>query len=280
MERDRRVARERLRQAKIVLVEVSHVGDLIENMDANGTPHADEWQMAIDTYEQFEIGTDWMPHSISIGNHDYDDFNDKPLTEEECFVENFGPALIARVGAQAPGVRLRFVQKIDKDSTPLREGMVDMETGVIGEGMGPEVRVQALFRDRFIGAVRPEHALCRGRITAARYAGGRHVLVSRRGRDTGPMDDALLPLALHRDIIAVVGGFAAALALARTSDIVATVPERHTSTMREGMFSFALPMPVPEIAVSLMWHPRLQADPAHQWLRECMRAVCAPADAA
>ncbi len=199
------------------------------------------------------------------------------IRAREGFVENFGPALLARVGAQAPGVRLRFVQKVDKDSTPLREGLVDMETGVIGDGMGPEVRVQALFRDRFIGAVRPGHALCRGTITPARYAAGRHVLISRRGRDTGPIDEALSPLDLHRDIVAVVGGFSAALALARASDIVATVPERHTSTMREGMFCFALPVPVPEIPVSLIWHPRLQADPAHQWLRETMRAVCAQA---
>ncbi|MCZ4316625.1 LysR family transcriptional regulator [Comamonadaceae bacterium G21597-S1] len=200
------------------------------------------------------------------------------IRASEGFVENFGPALLARVGAQAPGVRLRFVQKIDKDSRPLREGLVDMETGVIGEGMGPEVRVQALFRDRFIGAVRPEHALARGPIDAARYAGGRHVLVSRRNRDTGPVDDALAPLGLQRDIVAIVGGFAAALALARASDLVATVPERHTSTMRAGMFCFALPFAVPAIPVSLMWHPRLQADPAHQWLRETMRAVCALAD--
>ena len=199
------------------------------------------------------------------------------IRASEGFVENFGPALIARVGAQAPGVRLRFVQKVDKDSTPLREGLVDMETGVIGEGMGPEVRVQALFRDRFVGAVRPEHALARGPIDAARYAGRRHVLVSRRNRDTGPVDEALAPLGLQRDIVAIVGGFAAALALARTSDLVATVPQRHTSTMRAGMFCFELPFDVPAIAVSLMWHPRLQADPAHQWLRETLRAVCAQA---
>src|SRR5918992_1043317 len=31
------------------------------------------------------------------------------------FVENFGPRLIARVGEEAPGVRLRFVQKLDKE---------------------------------------------------------------------------------------------------------------------------------------------------------------------
>jgi DNA-binding transcriptional LysR family regulator len=71
------------------------------------------------------------------------------LRTSEGFVENFGPDLIARVGEEAPRVRLRFVQKPDKDSTPLRDGTVDLETGVVGETTGPEVRVQALFRGPF-----------------------------------------------------------------------------------------------------------------------------------
>ena len=66
------------------------------------------------------------------------------LRTSEGFVENFGPDLIARVGEEAPGVRLRFVQKPDKDSGPLRDGIVDLETGVVEKTTGPEVRAQAL----------------------------------------------------------------------------------------------------------------------------------------
>src|SRR6266851_2398652 len=44
------------------------------------------------------------------------------LRTSEGFVENFGPDLIARVGEEAPGVRLCFVPKPNKDSAPLREG--------------------------------------------------------------------------------------------------------------------------------------------------------------
>jgi hypothetical protein len=33
----------------------------------------------------------------------------------------------------------------------------------------------------------------------------------------------------------IVGGFAAALALARASDLIASVPERHTGNLRAGM---------------------------------------------
>ncbi len=196
------------------------------------------------------------------------------LRTSEGFVENFGPDLIARVGQEAPGVRLRFVQKPDKDSTPLRDGTVDLETGVVGTTTSPEVRAQALFRDRFIGVVRKEHALTRGEITPARYAAGGHISVSRRGLDKGPIDEALEPLGLEREIIVIVGGFATALALARASDLIASVPERHTGNLRAGMHSFHLPVFTPEITVSLLWHPRLDADPAHRWLRGHVREVC------
>ena len=197
------------------------------------------------------------------------------LRTSEGFVENFGPALITRVGAEAPGVRLRFVPKTDKDSTALRDASLDLETGVLDAAMGPEVRAQALFRDRFVGVVRLGHALCKGKVTLARYAASKHILVSRHGRETGPVDSAVQALGKQRDVATIVGGFATALALARASDLVASVPERHTGNLRDGMHSFALPVPTPEITVSLFWHPRLHADPAHQWLRGCVREVCA-----
>lgn len=197
------------------------------------------------------------------------------LRTSEGFVESFGPDLILRVGAEAPGVQLRFVPKPDKDSASLRDGTVDLETGVVGKTTGPEVRAQALFRDRFIGAMRAGHPLGQGEMTPSRYAAGRHVLVARRQLDKGPIDEALQAFGLERKIVTIVGGFSTALALARASDLIATVPERHTGTLRAGMQSFPLPIPVPEITISLLWHPRLDADPAHRWLRGCVRDACA-----
>ncbi len=197
------------------------------------------------------------------------------LRTSEGFVETFAPDLIARIGAKAPGIRLRFLQKPNKDSTPLREGSVDLETGVVGKTTGPELRTQALLRDRFIGVVRKGHPLSEGKITPARYAAGGHVLVSREGLDRGLIDEALEPLGLARDIVTVVSGFATALALARASDVIASVPERHTAGLRSELYSFPLPLALPEVTVSMLWHPRQDADPAHRWLRGCVRDVCA-----
>ena len=197
------------------------------------------------------------------------------LRTREGFVENFGAALLARVAAESPEVRLRFVEKTDKDSTPLRDGDVDLETGVVGKNSGPELRTVALFRDRFVGVVRKGHPLARGRMTLERYVAGRHVLVSRRGGGRGPVDAALETHDGERDVVATVASFSAALALARNSDLIATVPERHSAGLSAGMFVFPLPFEVPPFTVSLLWHPRLDADPAHRWLRDLVRSVCA-----
>lgn len=197
------------------------------------------------------------------------------LRTSDGFVETFGPSLMDRLGREAPGIRLRFMPKPDKESTGLRDGTVELETGVVGPATGPEVRVSALFRDRFIGAVRQGHPLGQGTITSSRFAGGRHVAVSRRGVDGGPVDDALAHLGLKRSVVVTAGGFSAALALARASDLIASVPERHTAGLRAGMLSFPLPVPSPEVTISLLWHPRLDADPVHRWLRGCIREICA-----
>ena len=197
------------------------------------------------------------------------------LRTSEGFVENFGPALIARIGEEAPGVRLFFVQKPNKDSAPLRDGTVDLETGVVEKTTAPELRVQALFRDRHVGVVRKGHPLSKGKVTPARYASGRHIIVSRQGLEKGPLDEALMSLGLEREIVTIVDGFSTALALARASDLIASVPERHTGILRAEMYSFPLPVATSEFTISLLWHPRMDADPAHRWLRGHVKDVCA-----
>lgn len=189
------------------------------------------------------------------------------------FVESFGPALIERTSREAPNVQLRFLHKANKDGAPLRDGSIDLDTGVVDADTSPELRTLALFHDRFVGVVHGEHPLCAKKITAARYAQCRHVAFSRRGRPHGRIDESLAALGLERKVVTVVSTFTTALALARSTDLVATVPEHHTRSLRDGLFSFALPFEAPELTVSLLWHPRLDADPAHRWLRELVREI-------
>jgi len=198
------------------------------------------------------------------------------------FVEVFAAQLVAAVTAAAPHVRLHFAPKPDKDVRALREGLVDLEIGVLGTS-GPEVRLQTLFRDHFVCAVRQGHPLLgRGKITAERYAACGHVVASRRGHWSGPVDEALAALGLSRTVVVVVPSFRAALAVASVSDLVALVTGsffdatqgHQAKSAPASVRSCPLPVRTEPITVSQMWHPRLDADPAHRWLRGLVLATC------
>ncbi len=210
------------------------------------------------------------------------------IRTNDGFVEAFAARLVPAVAASAPGVRLRFVAKADKDVRALREGLVDLEVGVVGV-TGPEVRVQTLFRDHFIGVVREGHPLVgEGEVTPERYAACGHVVASRGVRPAGPVDEALAALGLARKVVAVVPGFRAALSIARASDLVALLPASFLETVRRdeafgasaGVASFALPVSTPPIVVSQMWHPRFDADRVHRWLRGVVYRVARERSAA
>ncbi|MCT4704193.1 LysR family transcriptional regulator [Enterobacteriaceae bacterium H20N1] len=204
------------------------------------------------------------------------------LRANDGFVVALGASLIAAAAKAAPLVRLCFVPKPEKAPGALREGLVDLEIGVLGN-MGPEIRLQALFRDRFVGVVRKGHTLEKApEITAEFYAAQGHVVASRRGDKTGPVDEALADLGLQRNIVARVPSFPAALAVAQASDLVALLPasflinqpvdEKNGSPAT--LWSFELPVKTREITVSQMWHPRSEVDPAHRWLRKLVLSVC------
>lgn len=204
------------------------------------------------------------------------------LRTNEGFIEVFGAELIAAAAAIAPLVQLRFTPKPEKNTRYLREGLIDLEVGVSGD-MGPEIRLQALYRDRFVAVVRKGHPLeQKACVHAADYAAFGHVVVSRHERVTGPVDDALAALGLVRHIAAVVPSFPAAIAVAQASDLIALVPGTfllrqaglHGNPGDARLFAFALPVNTREITVSLMWHPRSEADPAHRWLRQLVLSVC------
>lgn len=201
------------------------------------------------------------------------------LRAADGFVENFGPRLNARMREVAPNVVLKFVQKTDNRTQLTPQSGIDLETGVVSDHTPPDLLARALFRDRFICAVRHDHPLHSGRLTAERFARSDHVDVAQHvpqsAGNLGPIDGRLKVQGLQRNIVMIVGGFATAIAMARQSDLVATVPELHTSNLRTGMAKVELPFAPINVTVSMLWHPRMDADPAHRWLRDEVRSVCA-----
>jgi DNA-binding transcriptional LysR family regulator len=198
------------------------------------------------------------------------------IRANEGFVEIFAARLTAAARAQAPRARLRFMPKPDKDVRGLREGLIDLDIGVLGE-QGPELRAKALFRDAFVGIARADHPLLAAPVTPEAFAAARHVVATRRGKLAGPVDDALAALGLAREIAVYVPNFPAVIAVVAASDLVGLATRFYVekrAAAEPGLASFPLPVPTPEVTVSAIWHPRLDADPAHRWLRELTFAVC------
>ncbi|MFF0424746.1 LysR family transcriptional regulator [Streptomyces sp. NPDC004520] len=191
---------------------------------------------------------------------------------QDALAATLGPALLARAGREAPGVRLRFLNESRTDAPTLREGVADLEIGVI-DTVHPEVRTEHLLDDRMTAVVRAGHPLLRGRLTRRRFAvDADHLVVSRRGRLHGPIDTALAEHGLRRRVVAGVGTYPASLFLLRDTDLVGLIGARSRSLAESlGLVVFEVPLDLPPLPLGLAWHPRHDADPAHAWLRGCVR---------
>jgi DNA-binding transcriptional LysR family regulator len=185
-----------------------------------------------------------------------------------------GPALLARVQAQAPAVALRLLPEATTDTNDLRHGQADLEIGSTEPSL-PDIRHEMIGKDRLVVAVRPDHPCTRGRLTAKRFAQADHIIVSRRGRLHDPLDDALARSGLERRVVATAPTSTAALYFVRRSDLVVAVPERVCRPMVDalGLDTLRIPFNLPAIPIIQAWHQRYDNDRAHTWLRSQIRAA-------
>ncbi|MER5554072.1 LysR family transcriptional regulator [Streptomyces sp. NPDC002793] len=182
------------------------------------------------------------------------------------------PVLFGRIQQRAPGVRLRVLAENSVDTDDLRRGRVDLE---LGGGMPslPEFRSEPLGEDRLVVAMRADHP-CAAELDLSSYAAHPHVVISRRGRLTAPIDDALAAEGLRRQVVAAVATVSTALQIAARSDALVTCTALLGRPLIEafGLLTRPLPIDFPAAAINCNWHQRYDSDPAHAWLREQVRA--------
>ncbi|WFB06520.1 LysR family transcriptional regulator [Streptomyces sp. LX-29] len=198
------------------------------------------------------------------------------LSAHDAHVMAFGAGLLDRVAGTAPGVTLRFLAEPSTGVPSLRDGTVDLEIGVIDRNE-PEIRVEPLLEDRMVGVVRPGHPLAEGSVTLRGFAAANHLVVSRRGRLSGPIDTALAAHGLRRRVVASSPTFAASLFLLLRGDAIGLASERvdAPAVAALGLRTFEVPLELPPLPFAMAWHPRHEADGGHIWLRGLVRDVVA-----
>ncbi len=195
------------------------------------------------------------------------------------------PAVVARLGALAPGLRLRLVPY----GTDLAEtGVVSGNTAlVLGRIVEPpeSLVVQHLMDEGLSCVVRADHPVVGRRITKQQYERLRHVNMLPPGRLRAGLFQALERQGLRREVAVSVTHFLAIPDLVAVTDYCATLPNLICRRLAGDPRLKVVPAPVDlgRFPVQMGWHARHRHDPAHQWLRaqvaEAAREVAAPAPA-
>lgn len=190
------------------------------------------------------------------------------IRANEAFVLIFAAGLSAAVTSAAPGIRLRFAPRSDKDVQSLRDATVDLDIGVLPAESG-ELRCQRLFDDYYVGLARTGHPIFDAEpITAERFAAYGHVVFSPHAELAAGIDAALAEFGLERDVRLIVPSFPAVIAVAAASDLVGSIPKSYCKSAETSHIrTFDLPLAVPGFNIVQAWHPRMDADPVHRWLR-------------
>jgi DNA-binding transcriptional LysR family regulator len=171
-------------------------------------------------------------------------------------------------------VTLRFIPESDSDAMALREGRIDLDIGAQQE-RGPEVLSSPLYEQRIVGVIKAGHRLLGARVTLKRFAAEEHVAIARRERLADPVDGLLGDAGFARRVVLTVPSAYGALVAAASSTLVACAPELLARTVAQplGLEIFPLPVAVPAEQVVQAWHPRANADAAHQCLRQCVASL-------
>ena len=191
------------------------------------------------------------------------------ISADDAIVAALALPLITRARAAAPGVEVDFVREDPDTIGRFRSGSIDLRIDAHVEAHH-DIASQVILTDRFVAAVRRDHPLLKGRMTAKRFAEAHHITVSPKGKRAGPIDHALLEVGLRRGHITTVTSFVVAAHLVAATDLVGSLPRSIVALMSQSLpiEAMAIPVSLPDFDIHLIWHQRDQLDPAHQWFRQ------------
>ncbi|MFF4739195.1 LysR family transcriptional regulator [Streptomyces sp. NPDC001262] len=197
------------------------------------------------------------------------------LRTNDAMAVVLGPALTERIAQEAPGIRLRILPEGDEDPADLRD-RIDLDLGSL-PALPHDVRSTPLSRHRHAAVSRAAAAHADEPLTVERFAAIPHITVSRRGRAHGVVDERLAELGLTRRVLATAPSFVTACFLVLQSDALALLPEA-VAVRAAGVMPLhvrEIPLDLPAVTVGMAWHLRVDADPAHRWLRAAVARIAA-----
>lgn len=200
----------------------------------------------------------------------------------ECAMVMLGMPALARLRAEAPGMRIS-AEIVDQVSDGrVKDGTLDMGLWY-SEQEATSLRSELLLVDRYVGVVDARHALaarCRpGKpVTAKQYTRYPHRHTLLRGLGADHVSAAVSNAGLSRSVASVGHSFMTSFPVLIGSPAITAVPSmlaKTASLMSFDLATFELPFAVSPISCALHWNERTDSDPASAWVRQVFRETAA-----
>jgi DNA-binding transcriptional LysR family regulator len=188
------------------------------------------------------------------------------------------PPLTREIERIAPRVQIN-AKAVDPEQLKylFESGHVDIGVGYAVNPPG-EMRIRHAFEENLVCIARADHPSIQGRLTLEQFTTIPHVQI-RPGdmRYAVLLDRALSLHGVEARIGAVVHDFIVAPEIVASTHMIAVVPQRMARRYGQALGLQILPLPVdvPALIFSMIWHERTHREPLYQWLRELVLRICA-----
>ncbi len=185
------------------------------------------------------------------------------------------PPLLARLHDAAPHMRINTIATTPyQDLALLEQNQVDMALSVTTES-APWLRRGALRTEDFVALWHPQRLSPAVPLSLDDYLSCDHLLVTYRSRAHSAIDDLLAQRGRSRRIRYTTPHFSALPGILHSVPVLTTVPAILALAWQQphGLRASPLPFELPSFALSLLWHLRLDGDPARRWLAQQIVAV-------
>ena len=182
------------------------------------------------------------------------------------------PQLLAYLRDHAPGVRIHVSRLPEKNQgSALESGQIDMAIGHI-KTMTTGFHQRLLFHEHYVCVASLENPLFAQGMSFEAYKQSPHAIADSSGMAHWMVDQQLARHNVVRQIGLIVPEFLALPFVVPGSNMVVTMPSRVADRFARMMPLNVMPLPV-ELGtydILLLWHARVQSDPASQWLRQTL----------
>jgi DNA-binding transcriptional LysR family regulator len=193
--------------------------------------------------------------------------------------------LIEELSYKAPNITLDLITPSDVTFHDVEQGKVDMAINRFDE-LPLSFHQKVIWYDQFACVLNKNNPRCEN-FNLDNYLSGQHIWVSKTGfgigvgidpnevQKLGWVDAELTKIGKQRQIRVFTRHYHAALQLAKTQNLIATLPSRAAKIFKDDPDIVVLPPPfdIPPIALKMAWSALLQHDAGHIWLRRLIADV-------